>query len=161
LAAVLETLDTMVRSHAVAAAERWRQLRDLDREYEMALANVEASREPQLLTLRGRLEDARRRARKMMRAAHHLGHTNQRQLRATVRDLESMKTSAEQGKIERQEDWIELNALKSQLAAKRKQLAQKEGKLVEVRQTNQELKAQVWRMRHELRFRRSGLFVED
>jgi hypothetical protein len=166
LSAVLETLDGMVKSHALAVADRRRALRDLDQDYESALAKVEERQAPRLLSLRQRLDDVRQRAATLARGAHHLGHTNQKQLQSTLKDLDTMKrkSSTDQGTLEKEEDRIRIEGLEKELAGLKKRLALKEQKLVEARQKNQELKGDIWRMRHELKFRGSislGVQGED
>jgi hypothetical protein len=161
LASCVETLDTMVRSHSLAVAERRRTLEEIEQKYEADLAKLEERHRPKLARLAQRLGDTQARTNTLLRAAHHLEHTNQRQLKATLKDLDAMRRKGEmmgEGEMMTPEDLQRVEARKAELLRLQRLLSQKEVRLVEARQTNEALKKELWRVRHNLKYRSAGRF---
>jgi hypothetical protein len=156
LAACVETLDTMVKSHGLAVAERRRTLKEIEQKYQADLVKLEERHRPKLARLAQRLEDTQARTNTLLRAAHHLEHTNQKQLKATLKDLDAIRRKAlmrAEGEMATQEDGKRLEAQRVELVRLQRVMVGKEERLVEARQGNQALKKELWRVRHDLKFR--------
>jgi hypothetical protein len=146
----------MVRSHALAVAERRRTLKEIEQKYEADLLKLEERHRPKLARLAQRLGDTQERTKTLLRAAHHLEHSNQKQLNATLKDLDAMRRKSEmvaEKELATPEDFQNLEARKRELVRMQRLIAQKEVRLVEARQTNEGLKKEIWRVRHDLKFR--------
>jgi chromosome segregation ATPase len=161
LASCVETLDTMGRSHSLAVADRRRALKEIEQRYETDLAKLEERHRPKLARLAQRLGDTQERTKTLLRAAHHLEHTNQRQLKATLKDLDAMKRKSEmlgEDEMVAPEDLQRVEGRKAELLRLQRLLSQKEVRLLEARQDNEALKKELWRVRHNLKFRSAARF---
>jgi hypothetical protein len=156
LSRCVETLDQMVRSHTIAVEDRRRTLREIEQKYEASLAKIDERHKPRMARLTDALRDVQARTRILARAAHHLEHSNQKQLKETLTDLDSMKRRTlmtTDQPLTNAEDLTKVEAQKKHLMKIKRGIMMRDDALKRVRQENESLKKDVWRIRHELRFR--------
>jgi chromosome segregation ATPase len=145
----------MTRDHSQAVDKRRRAIEEIEKKYASALGGIEAKHRAKMARLESNLRDVQQRTRVLLRAARHLEHTNQNQLRETMKEFELMKSRADArsaGEMVRQDDVQRLEAQKKQLENLKRRLVAKDDVLSETRGRNQELKRELWGIRHEIRF---------
>lgn len=151
----IDTLDQMSRAHALAVEERRNAMRAIEQKYESDLQSVEERHRAIIARLHPRLADVNERTKTLLRAAHHLERTNQRQLSATLRDLELMRSrtvARTDSALLRPEDAQAVAAAQKKKVALARAREGKEEALAHARGTNDDLKREIWRVRHEVRF---------
>ena len=151
----IETLDRMMRSHAVDLNERQRRLKEIDSKYETELARLEDMHAHKVAMLKGHLDEANKRTEVLMKASHHLERSNQKQLKETMKDLALMKRKSlanSDKPMVRPEDAAKIRELNGLVDKQRMVLASKDEQLRQARSVNEQLKSEVWRLRHELKF---------
>ena len=152
----VETLDAMTRSHAADLGERQRRLREIESKYEIELGRIEDMHAHRVAMLKGHLVEATKRAAVLMRASHHLERSNQQQLKGTIRDLAAMKRRAMANTdrpMVRPEDGARIQNLNRLADKHRRVMESKDEQLRQVREANDRLKSDVWRVRHDLKYR--------
>jgi myosin heavy subunit len=155
LSQCIETLDDMTRVHTLAVNDRRIALKEIEQKYETELLNLEERHRVTNVRLNGTLYDVQQRTKILLKAAHHLERSNQKQLNETMKELELMKnrTIARTDRpLLRPEDVVKVQKQKKVLEKLSKGRAGKDDNLIQIRGTNHDLKSEIWRMRHELRF---------
>jgi hypothetical protein len=102
----VETLDAMVKGHGLAVAERRRTRKEIEMEYQADRVKLE-----ERLRFAQRLGDTQEQAKTLLRAVHHLEHTNQKQLKVTLKNLDAAR-----GPKATQKDEKKLEAQRAELA---------------------------------------------
>lgn len=160
----IDTLDSMARSHASDLGERQRRLREIEARYEAELARLEDMHAHRVAMLSGHLDEANKRARVLMRAAHRLERSNQQQLKDTMRDLAAMKRKAlanTDRPMVRPEDGAKIRDLQRLVDRHRQVLDGKDEQLRQVREMNERLKSSVWKVRHDIKYRSIQRALQD
>jgi hypothetical protein len=151
----IDTLDHMTRSHSLAVNERRVAIKEIEKKYESDLAAAEEHHRAKITRLRSTLVEVSARTKTLLRAAHHLERTNQKQLNETMRDLELMRSrtlARTDNPLLRAEDTAGVEAARKALNGLARQRAVKEEGLSQARGANDGLKREIWRVRHDLRF---------
>jgi chromosome segregation ATPase len=159
LSQCIETLDQMMRVHALAVNDRRTAIKEIEQKYESELVNLEERHRATKERLTANLRDVQQRTSTLLKAAHHLERSNQKQLSETMKELELMKnrTMARTDQpLVKPQDHAKVEAQKKNLEKLTRRRIGKEENLNQVRGTNQDLKREIWRIRHDLRFASSS-----
>ena len=152
----VDALDVMTQSHSKDVKTRQDHLRDIEENYHVTLNQMQEAQQFKIAMLKGHLDKARMRTNTLLRAAHYLEHKNQKQLKEVVRDLEIMNAKSQLRKDQsliKESDFAKITELGKKVEKARQIRDEKEDKLHKVRRNNGELKKEVWRLRHEVRFK--------
>jgi hypothetical protein len=155
LSQCIETLDEIDRAQAVQVGNRRITINDIDQRYESELVKLEKGRAAMKARLAAKLADVTRRAQTLTKAARHLERTNQRQMGETVNALEMLKSRSlvrADESVVRPDDLAKVEAQQATLEKLAKVRDGKNQSLNRARTTNLDLKRQIWRTRHDLRF---------
>ena len=151
-----DAIEGLTRTHHIDIAQKQKEIAALDARYQRELENLQQQHKRDIKSLTACLSQINQRNQKLQNAARHLEQANQTQLSKTMKDLETMKQISkirEEQPLVNQKDITKLQALRSQLTKQRQNFAAKENELHKWRDANESLRKEIWRLRHEIRFK--------
>lgn len=156
LATCVETIEGMIRKHTIQVGELQNKLHELDEQYETDFQRLEDDQEYTLRSLKSHLLEAQKRTNRLLNAAKKLDYENQKQLRETIKDLEGMKqkcyTISEDVSGIDEQRMNQLKSLRSELPKLKRYQKKLDEILDDKRAENEELRRDIGKFRHMLRF---------
>lgn len=156
LATCVETIEGMIRKHTIQVGELQNKLHELDEQYETDFQRLEDDQEYTLRSLKSHLLEAQKRTNRLLNAAKKLDYENQKQLRETIKDLEGMKqkcyTISEDVSGIDEQRMNQLKSLRSELPKLKRYQKKLDEILYDKRAENEELRRDIGKFRHMLRF---------
>ncbi|OHS99441.1 hypothetical protein TRFO_08367 [Tritrichomonas foetus] len=156
----VEMLENMVSLHSQEVNEKQIEFKTIEEKYNNELNKLHEKQEMKVLLLNGHLKEAEKRTKSLSKAAHHLEVTNQKQMRETVCDLDKIKQKSFENPddlLPEKNDRDVLIALRKEVHGMKREMKQKEFLLENAQNENFELKREIWRLKHELKFSNSPI----
>lgn len=168
LAECIEKIESMDRQHKLKINNLTEQINSIEDEYEKQLSQLSEKHEIKMISLKNHLSEAEKRERTLSRAVNKLEAENQKQLKISKIELQTMQNSQfKKRSSSLNEDLIldnnlqksgnyyrQLKNLKSDIIQLAKKLRLREEELREKRGENQILKRVIGEVKHEIRFSR-------
>ena len=156
LAQCVDTIENMSRKHTIQVADLQNQLKELDESYEDSYRRLEDKHSFRLEGLKNHLVEAQKRSNRLLSAARRLDFENQKQLKATIRDLDNMKEKcySVSEDIKGMDDDRQklLNELQTDLPRLRRNLQKLDEVLADKRHENESLRRELGQCQHYIRF---------
>ena len=149
-----DLMNSLTHNHNIDIHERQRAIVSIDKKYQTDLEQFQKTRKQELTRLALTLSQAQNRSRKLEKAAQHLEQANKTQLTKTIRDFEILKRRASVDvPLLKETDLAQLENIKKQIHKQRQKVDAGENRLREIRDENESLRKEIWRIRHEIRFK--------
>ena len=156
LSRCVETIEDMIRKHTIYVGELQNKLHEIDETYEIEFQRLEEKQEYEMQLLKSHLSEAQKRTNRLLNAAKKLDYENQKQLRETIRDLDGMKQKCyaiSEDAIPIDEQKLkQLKDLKSEIPRLKRNQKKLDEILADKRAENEELRRDIGKFKHMIRF---------
>lgn len=156
LSQCVETIEGMIRQHTIQVGELQNKLHELDERYEVDFQRLEEKQQYELQLLKNHLSEAQKRTNRLLNAAKKLDYENQKQLRETIKDLDNMKqkcfTITEDAIGVDEQKLKQLKDLHSEIPRLKRNQKKLDEILSDKRAENEELRRDIGKFRHMIRF---------
>ncbi|KAK8888712.1 hypothetical protein M9Y10_033446 [Tritrichomonas musculus] len=155
LAQCIDILETMTKDHTRNVNEKQQKIHEIEEDYNRKLGNIEEKHQTCMKGLKIQLLEAEKRTRALLRAAKHLGSTNQKQMLETIHELDVMKEKTLEitdNEVLEGDEKSQRQQLKKEINKLKRVLKHRDDDLLQLQEDNQELKREIWRLRHEIKY---------
>ena len=164
LSQCIELLETMTNDHLRNISEKQQQIREIEEDYNLNLQRIEEKHRTSMELLKVQLSETEKRTRILLRAAKHLGSTNHKQMMEAIHELDVKKQKSfeitDKDVLEGDER-MQRETLKKEINKLKRVLKRREDELQQLQLDNQEIKREIWRLKHELKFKNSPTKLSD
>lgn len=164
LSQCIDMLESMSNDHMRNVNEKQQQIRELEEDYNLNLQRIEEKHNTSMELLKIQLSEVEKTTRAFLRAAKHLGSANHKQMVEAIHELDIKKQKSfeitDKDVLEADEK-AQRQQLKKEISKLRRRLKHGEDDLLQLQQDNQDIKREVWRLKHELKFVNSPTKLSD
>ena len=164
LSQCIDMLESMSNDHMRNVNEKQQPIRELEEDYNLNLQRIEEKHNTSMELLKIQLSEVEKTTRAFLRAAKHLGSANHKQMVEAIHELDIKKQKSfeitDKDVLEADEK-AQRQQLKKEISKLRRRLKHGEDDLLQLQQDNQDIKREVWRLKHELKFVNSPTKLSD